>query len=98
MAAVFAFRDGRRDAQEGQTPYGWAVLTAPEHRRFLIKDGWKGISKVFILAFVLDLVYQFIALRAFHPKDALIIASLLALIPYVLLRGPANRLMSLQKQ
>ena len=92
MAGVFAFRDGRLDAQKGRTPYGWAILTIPEHRQFLLKDGWKGISKVFILALVLDFVYQFIALRSLDLKAALIVACLLSVIPYVLLRGLANRL------
>lgn len=92
MAVVFAFRDGRIDAAKGGTPYGWAIFTEPEHRRFLIKEGWKGVSKVFILALLLDLVYQFIALRSLNLVTALIVACLLAIIPYVLLRGLANRL------
>ncbi len=93
VAVWFAFRDGRRDARKGYPPYGWAVLTDRAHRQFLIQSGWKGISKVFVVAIVLDLVYQIIALRTFHLLGALIVAVFLALLPYVLLRGPMNRLM-----
>lgn len=93
VAIGFALRDGRRDARKGYPAYGWALLTDAEHRQFLMKSGWKGISKVFIVAFVLDLIYQVIALHTFKLLGALITACLLALIPYVLLRGPVNRLM-----
>ena len=41
MAALFALRDGRLDAKQGRDPYGWTILTNLEHRRFLLKDGWK---------------------------------------------------------
>ena len=92
MAIFFAFRDGRRDAREGRAPYGWTLLTDAEHRRFLLKDGWKGIAKVFVIASLLDLVYQYIAIGGFRPVQALFTAILVALVPYVLLRGPINRL------
>lgn len=98
VAVGFAFRDGRRDARKGYPAYGWALLTDPEHRQFLIQSGWKGISKVFIVAIVLDLVYQIIALRTVKLDDALIVACLLALLPYVLLRGPFNRLITHRQQ
>ena len=97
MAIVFAVRDGRRDAREGRAPYGWALLTDPEHRRYLIRDGWKGISKVFVIAYVLDIIYQYVVLHGFRPFQALFTAILLALVPYVLLRGPACRLASTVK-
>jgi hypothetical protein len=94
MAIVFAIRDGRRDCREGRGPFGWALLTDPEHRSFLIRDGWKGISKVFVFAYLLDLVYQFVALHGFRFAQALFTAVLLAIVPYVLLRGPAGRVTS----
>ena len=92
MATAFAIRDGVKDAHEGRPAYGWALLTEAEHRRYLVKDGWKGISKVFIAAYILDVAYQFVALGGLRPMQALSTAILLAIIPYVLLRGPANRL------
>jgi hypothetical protein len=32
VATFFAIRAGLRDAKEGETPYGWAVLTQGAHR------------------------------------------------------------------
>ncbi|HEY9663342.1 MAG TPA: hypothetical protein V6C65_33260 [Allocoleopsis sp.] len=93
IATGFAFRDGLRDARKGYPAYGWALLTDRAHRQFLIRNGWKGISKVFIVAVVLDLIYQTIALHQFRLSGALIVACFLALLPYVLLRGLVNRLM-----
>lgn len=93
IAIAFAFRDGRNDARQGRAAYGWALLTDAAHRSYLLRDGWKGIGKVFVVAYVLDLVYQYVALHAWHPGQALATAVLLAIIPYVLLRGPINRLM-----
>ena len=91
MAVAFAIRDGRRDAHEGRGAYGFALLTDAKHRAYLLRDGWKGVSRVFVLAYLLDIVYQFIALHGWHPLQALATAVLLAIVPYVLLRGPVNR-------
>jgi hypothetical protein len=49
------------------------------------------VSRVLILAVVLDLVYQYLELSAFRPLQAVIIAFTLAFLPYVLVRGPAAR-------
>jgi hypothetical protein len=92
MAVLFAVRDGLRDAREGQGAYFWSVLTDADHRRYLIKDGWKGISKIFVMAYLLDVVYQLIEWHRLKPLEALLTAIILAVIPYTLLRGPVNRL------
>jgi hypothetical protein len=57
----------------------------------MVKEAWKRVGKVFILAVVLDVVYQLIVLHFVYPGEALIVAFILAIIPYVLLRGPAMR-------
>ena len=93
MAISFALRDGTRDAREGRSAYLWALLTDPAQRRYLLESGWKGIGKVFILAFALDVVYQFIVWHGLKPLQALLTAIVLAVLPYALLRGPIKRLM-----
>ena len=97
MAILFAVRDGRRDAREGRGAYLWSLVTDPDERRYLLESGWQGIAKVFILAFVLDIVYQFMQWRGLKPLQALLTAIILAVIPYALLRGPINRLMRIGK-
>jgi hypothetical protein len=97
MAILFAVRDGRQDAREGRGAYLWSFLTDADQRRYLLESGWKGISKVFVLAFALDIVYQFMVWRGLKPLQALLTAIVLAVLPYVLLRGPVNRLMRIRQ-
>src|SRR6516164_2689498 len=92
MATLLALRDGHKDAVAGRIPYAWGVLYQPALRRQLLEDGWKGICRVFFLAYLLDVIYQLIAWRGLRPFQALTVAIVLALIPYALLRGPFNRL------
>jgi len=93
VALFFAFRDGRRDAQEDRSPYFWALFTEPGHRREMLEGGWQSIGKVFIIAIVLDLVFQYLVFDRFRPVGALLTGIVLAIIPYLLLRGPVNRFM-----
>ncbi len=58
----------------------------------MIEDGWKSVGKVFILAIVLDIAYQLYVLHFFYPFETLVVAILLAIIPYLILRGLVTRL------
>jgi len=95
MAILFALRDGSRDAREGRSAYLWTLLTDAAQRHYLLESGWKGISKVFVLAFALDVVYQFMVWRGLKPLQALMTAIVLAVIPYAVLRGPVNRVLQM---
>jgi hypothetical protein len=92
MATLYAVRDGLRDAREGRPPYMWTAFTHPEERRWLLAEGWKSIGKVFVLAVILDLVYQVIVFRWFYPFETLVVALVLAVLPYAVLRGLVNRI------
>jgi len=94
MAMVFAIRDGRKDAREGRRPYFWAILTASGRREELLRECWDAMKKVFIVALLMDVIYQLIVFRWIYPGEALILAPILAFIPYILLRGPVSRLMA----
>lgn len=92
MAMIFAIMAGIADARKGKPPYFWAMFTDPAHRADLLRDGWKDVGKVFILAIVLDAVYQFIVARFVYPGEALLVALLLAIVPYLVVRGLATRI------
>lgn len=94
MASIFAILAGLKDAKAGKPPYGWALLNNPAHRTEMLKDGWKSVGKVFVLAMVLDVVYQIIVARFVYPGEVLIVAFLLAIVPYLILRGLVNRIAS----
>jgi hypothetical protein len=92
MAMIFAIRDGLKDAREGRPAYLYSLFTEPENRRSRLLEGFKAVSRVFVFAIVMDLIYQVTVLRRFHPLEALIVAFVLAFLPYILLRGPVNRI------
>jgi hypothetical protein len=98
MAMLYAIRDGRRDARAGRPPYFWTIFTQPEQRRQLLRSGWQSIGKVFLAALIIDLLYQLVVLRALRPLETLTIAVVLAALPYLLLRGPINRLLRTGKR
>ena len=92
MAGLLALRAGIQDAREGRQGYLWAMLTRPERRLQLLHEGWRGAMTPFLLAIALDCVYQLMTVRFVYPLELLFTATLLALVPYALLRGPFNRL------
>ncbi|MGB7097878.1 MAG: hypothetical protein WBD95_03810 [Xanthobacteraceae bacterium] len=93
VAVIFAIRAGLKDAREGRTPYLWSLFTDPAHRSDLLREGWKDIGKVFIIAVVLDVIYALIVHRWIFPGQALLVGTVLAIVPYLLIRGPVNRIM-----
>lgn len=95
MAIVFATLDGIKDAKIGRPAYFWAIFTSSGHRGPLIRDGWKHVGKIFILAIVLDIVYQLKVQKTLYPGEILLVALVLAVVPYLLLRGPVNRIVRL---
>jgi hypothetical protein len=92
MAMIFAIRDGLRDAREERPAYFYSILTDPANRRSRLREGFKAVARVFVFAIIMDLFYQVIVLRWFYPGEAVVVAFILAFLPYILLRGPVNRI------
>src|SRR5262249_38102029 len=92
VAILLALRAGMRDAREGRPPFLWAVLADQGRRRELMRQGWKDVGNVFILALVLDSIYQVIVHSAIYALELLLTATILALVPYVIVRGLVTRL------
>jgi hypothetical protein len=92
MAMFFAYRDGVADAREGRPPHFWRMVTGPpEARRRRLRETVRAVLKVFIMAVVVDCVYQWIVFRWIYPFEAMVTAVILAIVPYVALRGVVNR-------
>jgi len=93
VAAFFAVRDGLKDAREGRPFHFWRMVTGPPDARIRrAKETWRAVSKVFIMAVAFDLVYQWLALPKIYPIESVVTATILAIIPYVVLRGVTNRI------
>ena len=91
IASFFALRAGINDARAGRAAYLWAAITNPQHRWQLLHGGWKDIRTLFLVAASLDAIYQLIIQKSIYPLELLFTATLLALVPYFILRGPVNR-------
>jgi hypothetical protein len=87
MAAIAAWRDGIHDARTGRTPFFAGALTDPGQRTARLNEALVATARIILLGLVMDGIYQAIEFKSFHPVEAVIIALLLAFVPYVLLRG-----------
>ena len=92
VVTILAIRAGLRDARQGQPSFLWGIVTNPAERRRRLFAGWKDITRIFIVAIVLDTAYQLVVLRAFYVVQALIVAVACAIVPYVLFRGSTTLL------
>lgn len=92
MAAIAAIRDGVKDARLRRSPYLWAVLFNPEARGSRVWEGMIATARIIFLGLVMDMIYQFIVLKTFYPGQAVVVALLLAFLPYMFFRGPVARL------
>ena len=97
IASILAIRAGLKDGREGKPAYFWAILTDAANRQAMLREGFSAVIKIFILAVVLDGIYQYIVFRWFYPFETLVVAFMLAFVPYLLIRGPVGRLASSKK-
>lgn len=92
VAAFLAVRAGLRDARAGRTPHLWAIMTDATNRRGLLRETWKELRNVFIAAVIIDVVYEIVVFRRVYPIQPFIVAVVLAVLPYLAIRGLVNRL------
>jgi hypothetical protein len=90
MAIFFGIRDGLRFAREGRSFLLWGGPKDPAERTDQLWSTIRAIWKVFVLAIVLDLIYQLWVLHWVYVPQLLFVAVVLALAPYLLVRGVVN--------
>jgi hypothetical protein len=93
MAGILAVLDGLKDARVGRSPYLRTILSDPSQRAAYIREGLKRVSRVIVLALAMDAIYQILVLRRFYLGEALVTVFVLAVLPYLLIRGPVDRIM-----
>ena len=91
VASILAIRAGVADAQDHRAPYLWSVLSDPVERPQLIRDGINDVMRVFVFGILIDVIYQLMVFRWVYPLQSLLVAIVLAIVPYALLRGPVTR-------
>jgi hypothetical protein len=98
VSLILALKAGLRDSKKRQVPYFWGLVFYKGERKELVREGWNDLSKLFIVAIILDVIVQLIILKTVYPMEAILTAVLLALIPYIFFRGIFNRLFLIFKK
>ena len=86
MALLAAIPDGIRDARGAGKSFLWSTLWDPNARTGRLKEGLTSVSRVILLGIVMDVIYQIKKLDQFYPGEAVVLAILLAVIPYFVFR------------
>ena len=92
VATILAIRAGLHDARTGQPPFLWTWITVKSERQRLTRSAWKDVGKVFLIACGLDTIYQLFVLRDLFIFQVLLVATVLSLVPYNLVRGLVTRI------
>lgn len=95
VATILAVRAGCRDARSGRPVFFWTLVGEPMKRRLLGRELWKDVGKLFVVAAILDTIYQAMVLQWFYPIQTLIVAAVLAIVPYLVVRGLTTRTITL---
>lgn len=91
VAGALAVRAGIVDARAGRPAFGWTFVTRPDQRKALAAEEWKDISRLFLVAGVIDVIYQLMVYFRVYPLQAIEVAAILAVPSYFLMRGLSNR-------
>ncbi|MBL8825192.1 MAG: hypothetical protein JNJ77_21575 [Planctomycetia bacterium] len=94
VATFFAIRSGIKDARKARPVFFWTLVGDPMQRHMLAKELWKDVGKLFLVAVILDVIYEIIVLRWIYPIQTIIVALALAIVPYLVVRGLTNRIAS----
>jgi hypothetical protein len=81
----------RRDQRRQFPQWGTALAKPIRGWRWLLHVGWKDMRIPFLVGATLDAIYQLIIHKFIYPLELLFTATLLALVPYFVLRGLARR-------
>ena len=95
MATFLAIRAGWADAWEGRPIFFWTLVQEPKRTAAMLRNLWRIAGKVFLVAILLDVIYQIVVFRWVYPVDAVIVATVLALVPCMVVRGVGNRVVTL---
>ena len=97
MATILAIRAGWADAWEGRPIFFWTLVQEPKRTAAMLRNLWRIAGKVFLVAVLLDVIYQIVVFRWVYPVETLIVATVLALVPCMVVRGVGNRIVTLMR-
>ena len=86
MAFLAALHDGVQDARRGHKSFFWSTPGDSTTQHGRLREGLTSTARVILLGLSMDIIYQFKVLDHFYPAEALMMAILLAVIPYFVFR------------
>src|SRR5262249_2957777 len=86
MAAIAALHDGVKDAREGHKSFFWRAWRHPSEQNGRLPGGLISPARIMLPGVRMDVVFPFKELDEFYPAEAVVIALLLAVIPYFVFR------------
>jgi len=96
MSLVYAVIAGVKDAKAGRVPFLIdGLILGKADRKESLKELWKNVGKVFILAVIMEVIFEIIEFKTVHPFEVIKVSFFLAIIPYLIFRGLTERIVSL---
>lgn len=92
VATIVAFISGVADARAGRQPYFWRIAHDKEGRWDRFMEAADALANVLFMAIILDTLYQLLVMKTFYWFETILVALLLAFVPYLVVRDPASRL------
>ena len=86
MALIAAVHDGLRDTRFGHHSFFWSAAVDPTKQAGRLREGLRSTARIVLLGLSMDVIYQIKVLDRFYPVEALMMAILLAVVPYFIFR------------
>lgn len=91
VAVFFAVRAGSRNARlERDRPPNLTLDAA--YRKQMLNQAFKDVGTVALIGGVLDLAFQWMALHAIYPLEAVLVVVLIVVLPYQVVRTVVARI------
>ena len=86
MALIAAVHDGLRDTRFGHHSFFWTAADDTTKQAGRLREGVRATARIVLLGLSMDVIYQIKVLDRFYPVEALMMAILLAVVPYFIFR------------
>jgi len=91
LGFVAAWRDGMKDLRAGHKAFFWTALWDRTQHSGRLREGAFSTSRIALIGFVMDTIYQLRVFDRFYPAEAVMIVLLLAVLPYFIFRWIVER-------
>lgn len=92
MALIAALPAGIADAKTGRHGFFWEARHHPGEQTGRLREGLIAAARIVLLGLSMDVIYQHRVFERFYPVEALMMALLLALVPYFIFRAIVERI------